>query len=385
MIITLTDDRLIAVDGLAATFAVVDQSVSTKIDFEIGDTMLAEKTQAMRFYGRWNATAVFSGELFRVECERTSVTGWTATINLSRSAYDRAFAEARSEVVYLTATALFVITEDDDERALTFPIELHRSAIVTTDGEEVAEVSKMVVRAEKAAIASANSALKAKESADAAALDLSGVKKDLNNLKEVVKPATTKKLGTVKLGTANTTNNGGPVGLDNSGQMRVPVAGGSIQHPCGVIRVCTKTYAPSASNVGWSQLTNNYELVIMPPGEFNRYGVVRIADDLDDTHTHACPTAAQVKEGLMTKADVDHTHPLLSDLETTQFVVVQENGTWIVKVAVYPNIPPSDFDRFGKERPLTAKKVAEQISILKGEIAQLQADIKNLQNTNSQA
>ena len=109
--------------------------------------------------------------------------------------------------------------------------------------------------------------------------------------------ATLTQQGVVKLGSSNTIQNGSPIGVNANGQLSVPVASANY---AGAVRTCTNT-VQTLDQCGWSGKSSNGELLILKPaltGTVMRFGVVRIADNLDDTNAHACMTASQIKSTL---------------------------------------------------------------------------------------
>lgn len=120
--------------------------------------------------------------------------------------------------------------------------------------------------------------------------------------KLTVGEATATALGTVKLSTSYTIQNGSTIGVNANGQLSVPLAS---SYYAGVVKVCTNT-TQTLDQCGWTGRSSNGELLILKPaltGTEMRFGAVRIADNLDDTNAYACATAAQVKAGLVAEAD----------------------------------------------------------------------------------
>ena len=250
---------------------------------------------------------------------------------------------------------------------------------------EQAQVSQQAAKSSETA--AANSATAAQEVATAAEFYAAEAERFATNAQQsagaaelaVLTPATTKKLGMVKLSTG-TLNNGSNVGVNSSEQLCVPIA---RANSAGTVRLCTNT-AQALDQCGWTGVSPNGELLVMKPaltGTVMRFGAVRIADNLDDTNAYACATAEQVKSALSTKAGIEHTHPLLSEIKTPNYrTVQQEDGTWSIIVFTEPSF--TDFDEFGNTRPPTAKVVADEISGLKRKIIELTIEIKKLQSTN---
>lgn len=250
---------------------------------------------------------------------------------------------------------------------------------------EQAQVSQQAAKSSETA--AANSATAAQEVATAANFYADAAEQFATNAQQsaaaaalsVLTPATTENLGTVKL-SAGTLNNGSNVGVNSSEQLCVPIARADS---AGAVRLCTNT-AQNTNECGWTGLTSKGELLVMKPaltGTTMRFGAVRIADNIDDTNAYACPTAEQVKSALSTKAGIEHTHPLLSEIKTPNYQAVQqEDGTW--SITTFNESSWTDFDEFGNTRPPTAKVVADEISGLKRKIIELTIEIKKLQSTN---
>lgn len=149
-----------------------------------------------------------------------------------------------------------------------------------------------------------------------------------NYVPETIDPATTEKLGTVKLSTGNSVQNGSLVGFNANGQLSVPVAGVNV---AGTVRLCT-SHAQEVNQCGWTGVSSKGELLVMKPaltGTARRFGAVRIADSLNDTDAYACPTAAQVRAGLQGVTPIDTTG--FVDLTSDQQIAGAKTifGSWL--------------------------------------------------------
>ena len=402
--------------------------------------------------------------------------------DVASAVFQCAFSWQEGTEIYSTASMSVTVYNNvsrDGETPVPPGTEIVMSEIPADLAAQIADL-----RESKGAIFAAEQSAKqyaaqAKESADAAILDLSGVKEDLNNLKEVVKPATTEKLGTVKIaGSINDTTeshvvsapllkstvagmakyfatNSSPTagnlgihgkalfasqGGDNGGFYVAGGAGSTIswtqwltryqrdkirvygkdngQHedfyldigtddtkkplqiarmkdipsidPSGLVDIASdqeilgmKTFLGSWLCFAYKRedLQNGSVAMMGTSGEmrFHKVNTEYLAtlnlSDLTKNETIAFKSDIPDITG---KADADHTHPLLSEFKTLIYSVVQKDGTWVVQTSIAHGI--NDFDWFCNERPLTANAVANAFEELRKKIAQLEADIKNLQS-----
>ena len=149
--------------------------------------------------------------------------------------------------------------------------------------------------------------------------------------KLTVGEATNTTLGTVKLSTGDSVQNGSLVGFNANGQLSVPVAGANS---AGTVRVCTDI-AQEVNQCGWTGLSPKGQLLVMKPalkGTALRFGAVRIADNLDDTDTYACTTAAQVKAGLVAETDARNA---LEEKVNANTVAIETKATKATTIAGY--------------------------------------------------